>query len=333
MKVLFDHDMPFFLAHGGFQIQIEQTMAGLKGIGVQVEPVRWWDDTQRGNVIHYFGRPSEAYVDLVHGKNTKIVFADLLSGLGSRSAPMRRAQKMLMCLAERALPGAFTARMAWNSIRRADACVANTAWEARLMTEVFGARPERVHLIPNGVEKAFFEVPPATRGSWLVCTATITERKRVLELAQAAVRAQTPVWIVGKPYSDTDVYARQFLDTARENPSLIRYEGPVNNRSDLASVYRQARGFVLLSDKETLSISALEASACECPLLLSDLPWARAAFGEHANYCPVPASVSRTALVLKGFYDRAPALPAPPKPPTWMEVAQMFKAVYDEVLR
>ena len=39
--------------------------------------------------------------------------------------------------------------------------------------------------------------------------------------------------------------------------------------------YREARGFVLLSAMESLSLSALEAAACECPLFLSDLPWAR----------------------------------------------------------
>jgi hypothetical protein len=34
MKILFDHPNPFLLAHGGFQIQIEQTQKALEGIGI-----------------------------------------------------------------------------------------------------------------------------------------------------------------------------------------------------------------------------------------------------------------------------------------------------------
>src|SRR2546428_13872771 len=63
MKVLVDHASPFLLAHGGFQIQIEETKRALERLGVTVEYLRWWDDEQRGDIIHFFGRPAGAYVD------------------------------------------------------------------------------------------------------------------------------------------------------------------------------------------------------------------------------------------------------------------------------
>jgi len=87
MKVLFDHSFPFFLAHGGFQTQIEQSKAALEAVGVEVEFLRWWDDAQRGDIIHYFGRPVGAYVDLARKKGIKFVLAELLTGLGSRRTP------------------------------------------------------------------------------------------------------------------------------------------------------------------------------------------------------------------------------------------------------
>src|SRR6185312_16771329 len=133
----------------------------------------------------------------------------------------------------------------------------------------------------------------------------ITERKRVLELAQAAALAKTPVWILGKPYAESDPYARRFLAFARQNPQTVRYEGAISDRTQLARIYREARGFVLLSTMETLSLSSSEAAACECPLLLSDLPWARTTYKEHALYCPI-TSISRTAACLRQFYDLAP---------------------------
>ena len=200
------------------------------------------------------------------------------------------------------------------------------------METLYGAPPGRIHVVPNGVEEVFLNSSPAKRGPWLVCTATITERKRVLELAQAAVRAQTPLWIIGKPYSETDAYAQRFLAFARAYPQILRYEGPIQDRARLAQVYREARGFVLLSAMESLSLSALEAAACECPLLLSRLPWATTVFRENACYCPLGLSAHRTAGFLRQFYDAAPGLKPPPRPLTWLEVGRQLKHLYEGLL-
>lgn len=96
----------------------------------------------------------------------------------------------------------------------------------------------------------------------------------------------------------------------------------------LSQIYREARGFVLLIAWESLSLSALEAAACECPLLLSNLPWARTVFQDRASYCPLVKSVARTAKELRRFYDAAPGLPLPPRPLTWLEVAQQLETLY-----
>jgi len=199
------------------------------------------------------------------------------------------------------------------------------------MQYLFDAPAERMHVVPNGVEDVFLQSRPGERGPWLVCTATITERKRVLELAEAAVLARTPLWIIGKAYYASDPYAERFFALAKQHPDTVRYEGPVDDRSVLARTYRAARGFVLLSTMESLSLSALEAAACGCPLLLSDLPWARSSFGEDASYCPV-FDAERTAAVLKAFHERAPSLESPKTPLSWQEVAVRLRDVYTRVV-
>jgi glycosyltransferase involved in cell wall biosynthesis len=331
MKVLFDHQLPFALAHGGFEQQLLQTKAALEQAGVETDFVRWWDAAQRGDLIHFAGRPAADYIAFAHGWGCKVVIAELLTATGSRSRSELALQRMATRVLRKILPAAFTARMAWDAYRLADACIANTAWEAHLMHYLFGAPRERVHVVPNGVEEIFLNSASAARGHWLVCTATITERKRVLELAKAAVAAQTPLWIIGKPYSDSDTYAQKFFALAKQHPQILRYDGAISDRARLARIYREARGFVLLSAMETRSLSAEEAAACECPLLLSDLPWARSTFGGHAGYCPV-VSPERAAEFLRRFYDAAPSLPPPPKPASWPEVGRQFKAVYERVL-
>jgi glycosyltransferase involved in cell wall biosynthesis len=280
MKILFDHPWPFALAHGGFQIQIEQTKAALDQLGVEVEHTRWWDESQTGDIVHYFGRPTAGYVDFAHAKNRKVVVAELHSGMGSRSGTARALQKTTMALSRVLLPKTFLSRLAWETYHIADAFVALTEWEARIMREMFGADPAKVHVVPNGIEAIFFR--QHVGGDYLICTAAIHPRKRIVELAQAAARAHVPVWIIGKPYAEADAYYQRFLALQQENPIWIHYEGPVEDRGRLAEIYSGARGFVLLSTQESLSLSALEATAGGCPLLLSDLPWARTVFGDES---------------------------------------------------
>jgi glycosyltransferase involved in cell wall biosynthesis len=333
MKILLSCSLPFSLAHGGQAIQIQQTMAALQDIGVTVEPLRWWDENQKGDLIHYFGRMPADQIRFAHQKGLKVIIAELLTGAGSHTNTQRLVRRIFRWGAENLAPRGFAAAFQWESYQLADGFTALTSWEKHLMEYKFDAAPERVFVIPNGVEGVFFDSPKTPRGEWLVCTATITERKRVLELAQAAIAAQTPVWIIGKAYADVDAYAQDFFKLARENPKFIRYEGAISDRTELAKIYRAARGFVLLSAMESLSLSALEAAACECPLLLSDLPWAHSSFVGAAQFCPVTQSTSATAAALKKFYAAAPRLPCPPRPATWREVAGQFKSVYETVLK
>jgi glycosyltransferase involved in cell wall biosynthesis len=328
MKVLFDCPVPFSLAHGGQQIQIEQTQLALEKIGVTVEPLRWWDGAQAGDILHYFGRLPLNLLPLARTKGMKIVIADLLTAQGSRSAWQHLLHRMVLRFSEHIQPLRSRGALTSQAYQHADACVALTGWEAQLFREIYGVPQQKIHVVPNGVEDEFLLSKPKTRGEWLVCTAIITERKRVVELSEAAIKARTPLWIIGKPYAATDPYAQRFFSLAKSAPELIRYEGPIDERVRLAEIYRQARGFVLLSTMESLSLSALEAAACGCPLLLSELPWARSTFGEAASYCSLQFSLERVAATLRSFYDRAPQMPIPPGPRSWIEVARQLKGVY-----
>src|SRR5882672_11143938 len=90
MRVLFNCHVPFMLAHGGAQTQIEQTKSALEKIGVEVEFLRWWDDKQTGNVIQHFGRLPAHIIQAAHEKGIKVVMSEVLTDAGSRS-PLRLA--------------------------------------------------------------------------------------------------------------------------------------------------------------------------------------------------------------------------------------------------
>jgi glycosyltransferase involved in cell wall biosynthesis len=334
MKILINCSLPFALAHGGQAIQVRQTMAALQANGVQVEPVRWWDEDQTGDLIHYFGRMPADHIRLAQQKGVRIVIGELLTAQGSRSPAQLRLRRFLTRSVKSFAPPRFSGILNHQPYQLADAVIAMTPWERHLMHYLFDAPLEKIVIVPNGVEEVFLTTPPAERGRWLVCTATITPRKRVLEMAQAAIRAQTPLWIIGKAYAESDPYARRFYALAKQHPQLICTDSPpLADRAGLAKIYRAARGFVLLSAMETRSLAAEEAAACECPLLLSDLPWARTTFEDRATYCPLTPSVEPPARALRAFYDAAPNLPLPPKPPAWNEIGRQLKTIYERVLK
>jgi glycosyltransferase involved in cell wall biosynthesis len=258
-----------------------------------------------------------------------VIMSELLSATGSRSGRALLAQKSMIRAAKLFLPPSFVSRMGWEAFREADAIIALTSWEAQLMVDLFKADRKKLHVIPNGVEDCFFrDWPDSQREGFLVCTATVTPIKRVLELAQAAVIGRVKIRIVGKPFSDQDPYHQKLLSISRSHPEIVEYSGPILVREELARVYSRARGFVLLSAMEGLSLSALEASAAGCRLLLSDLPWARSTFGNNATYCDIRESPEKTGEILRAFSDNISVQPKPPMPLGWLDVANHLVQVY-----
>jgi glycosyltransferase involved in cell wall biosynthesis len=222
-------------------------------------------------------------------------------------------------------------RLNWGGLLvRADAVVISTPWEAQIMRDVFGVPPEKVHVVSEAVQDVYLNSQPCPRGPWLVSTGTIHAIKRTIELAEAAILAKTPLRVIGRPHGQGDAYSERFMKLASEHPNEIRYEGFMPQER-LVQAYREARGFVLLSRYESLSIAALEAAACGCPLLLRDLPWAQTTFGDRASYCPRNASTAAAAKVLRHFYDSAPNLPVPPRPNSRAEAAQQLKSIYESL--
>src|SRR5271166_5351638 len=333
MRVLIDHQLPFALAHGGFQIQIEQTKEALAKIGLEVDYLRFWDSIQKADVIHIFGRCSRGYIELAQQKGIAVVMSDLLSETGSRSPMALFTQKSIIRVAQSVMPRRFLSRMGWDSFRTADAVIAGTPLEARLMVDLFGADERKLHIVPNGVEECFFANATAdSREQWLISTVTITPRKRAVELAQAAVAGKVKVRIIGKPYSEQDPYYHQFVKICGANPDYVDFSGPISDREELARAYRKARGFVLFSIFESLSLSSGEAAAAGCPLLLTDLPWARTTFGERAVYCPLAATAEEAGQILKSFSQNIATQPKPPSQVRWTDVAERLKAIYAATL-
>jgi glycosyltransferase involved in cell wall biosynthesis len=306
--------------------QIRRIKVALEVRGIQVEHLRWWDEAQTGEVIHFFGRMPTHLAELARSKGIKVVITEHVP-IGTRAEAS--THRWLMRLFARALPGEFLSAFRWRTYQLADACVAFTSWDANLMSSLFRAPAERVHVVAPGLEDAWFDVPDLARNGWLVCAGPITPE--TITLAEAAILARTPLWIIDPRENQSDASLSPLLSLAAAEPHLLQVLGPISDASTRARIYRSARGCVLHSSFNRFTSVPWEAAATGCPLLLSDVPWARAAFAAGASYSPRRATPASLASYLRAFYEQAPALPVPPRPLSSREMGDKLVGIYQKV--
>jgi glycosyltransferase involved in cell wall biosynthesis len=328
LKVLFDHGQPFILAHGGFQTQIEQTKAGLRQIGIDVEYMRWWDAEQAGDLIHFFSTARTQYLQLARRRRLPVIMTQLFSATCNRS----NWHLGIQAAVTRSVLGLPLFRnikdqLTWTAYRACDQLVVGLEAEKTVLVRVFGIDPARISIVPLGLSASYLEAPPSDRrGEHLVSTGTITQQKGSIPLALMARAARVPILFVGKPYDVNDSYWLQFQSMVDDR--WIKYHPHVVTEGEMIELLRGARGFVLNSEFENWSLSASEAVACGLPLLLRDQKWSRERFGNQSRYFTAPGR-RENVEILRRFYEDCPHLPPPKiKLFSWVEVAERLQNVY-----
>ncbi|MEO6034879.1 MAG: glycosyltransferase family 4 protein [Verrucomicrobiota bacterium] len=332
MKILFDHSQPFLLGHGGFQIQIERTLVALNKIGVQAEYLRWWDDQQRADLIHYFSPAGTSYLRQAKSVRTPVVMTTLFTETCNRSDRQLRQQGWLT-RAILALPfgRGVIDQLRWKSFRECSINVVGLEAEQNVLKLVYGVPEEAIAVIPLGLSEIYLQAGAGLRSeNHLICTGTITRRKNPLLLAEMARRAEVPILFVGKPYHSSDPYWREFERLIDQ--IWVKYHPHVAGEGEMAGLLKAARGYVLLSDYENWCLSAHEAVACGLPVLVPNQKWSRERFGDHAHYFS-NSNQEENIERLRAFHQNAPAL-FPPKIRlhSWEDVAGQLKSLYESVL-
>jgi glycosyltransferase involved in cell wall biosynthesis len=325
--------MPFSLAHGGAQIQIEQTKVALEKIGVEVEFLRWWDGGQRGDLIHFFAVPHSEFLEVARTVKIPVVVTQLFTETCNRS-DTRLLRQGFFVKAALALPfgNGIKRQLAWNIYRNCDQNIVGLQAERRVLQTVYGVAPEKISVVPLGLSENYLRAGRGARNeNHLICTGTITQRKNSVELAELARAADVPILFVGKPYSPDDPYWLRFKNLIDDR--RVKYHPFVGGEAEMISLLQSARGFVLMSRHENWCLSAHEAAACGLPLLVQNQKWSQERFGNQARYFETIGFSNRNAEILRRFWEDAPALAAPGiKLQSWAEVAQQLRTVYERVL-
>ncbi len=334
MKILFNCPLPFALAHGGMQIQIEQIQSALIALGLEVEPLRWWDAGQRGDLIHHFGVAPVEHIRQFQSKGIPLVMTTLFSAPCNRSAArLRRQGWMVRTILRLPFGEGIKQQLTWRSFGLCAANVVGLEAERRVLELVYGIPREKTHVVPLGLSPVFLEAGKGRRnGDYLICVGTITRVKNPVALARLARAAQVPILFVGKPYAETDPYWQEFKGLVDDR--WVRHQPHLADPATMVALLQSARGAVVMSDFENWCLAAHEAAACGVPVLLPDLNWSRERFGNQAHYFDRVGFTPRNVEILKNFYTAAPTLPAPAiQLFSWADTAAALKKVYERVLK
>jgi alpha-1,3-rhamnosyl/mannosyltransferase len=139
-------------------------------------------------------------------------------------------------------------------LRAADAIVAVSEFTRGETIDLAGVAPDRVRVVPNGVDDVFVPDGPRAAGDYVLAVATLEPRKNLVRAVEAAREAGVELRVVGaRGWGGVDV------------------EGWVGEIPDveLAALYRGARCVVYPSLYEGFGLPVLEAMACGTPVVTS----------------------------------------------------------------
>jgi glycosyltransferase involved in cell wall biosynthesis len=197
--------------------------------------------------------------------------------------PLSRRTPALLCTAHGSdlygLRGRLFSALKRLVMRRSDT-VSMVSQAMKEHAVALGAEPEKISIISMGVDTANTFTPaehPAHRNNELLFVGRLTEQKGVESLVRAlpqvvSARPDTILTVIGRGPQEEPLRAlSKALGVARN----VRFLGAVTNEN-LPELYRRASILVFTSaTDEGFGLVCVEALACECPVIASDLPAVR----------------------------------------------------------
>jgi glycosyltransferase involved in cell wall biosynthesis len=175
-------------------------------------------------------------------------------------------------------------------IRKVRAIITVSRFSKERIVRLTGVDPERVHVIPNGVDRRFRPADLITikqvrtdvdlTGPYILFVGSLEPRKNLkilLEAWQLGGFDGATLAVVG---AGGNLFAKLQFDSI---PKGVRLLGRVED-DVLPVLYSGAAGFVYPSIYEGFGLPPLEALACGCPVAVSDIPAHREVCGSTAIY-------------------------------------------------
>ncbi len=173
-------------------------------------------------------------------------------------------------------------------IRASSVIAVNSAFTKSELMELLSVPGSKIHLVYPGISEIFrrpkIAAPKNNSGAMILAVSTLEPRKNVGRLIEGFKLLKTKdarLVIVGGVNSLDFGKPREGKDGTSD--PAIEFMGYIPD-AQLESLYRQADVFASVSLYEGFGFPPLEAFACGCRVLVSDIPSHREIFGENATY-------------------------------------------------
>jgi glycosyltransferase involved in cell wall biosynthesis len=342
-SVLFHAPSFAFQSPGGGENQLVQTGRHLDELGIAVRLFSpWIDRLGSARLLHLFGLSREglALARSARQSGVPVVLSPICwyeprALLALETGVIRKAAAVAAWGARRLYP----AVPGWRRelLHRADAILPNSESEARQLVELFGVRPGRIHVIPNGVLPNVATATPALFRArfgdepFVLTVCRIEPRKNVATLIRAVAALGLKLVVIGEPHPSFADYARECQKLGADR---VRWLGALEHHDPLlASAYASARVFALPSWFETPGLAALEAGLAGCPVVITPFGSTRDYFADHAEYARPDRLHEITAAIERSWTQGAdPRLARRiANHYLWPKVAEATAEVYDQV--
>ena len=312
-------------------------MEALARLGVNVQPLDPWKRTFDADLMHVFG--SEYHQAVIIERASTMSIPLVVTSMFMMMQPRWRFR--LWKSIDRILPP-NTQRLRRRNLHAAHAVIAINDAERRDLVEIFGVDPQRIHVIPNGVEERFFSATPDLFverygiSDMVLCVGTVEPRKNQLALIEATAELGVPLVLVGPSFANRigAAYGERVEQAVARHTHVTWIPGIDHDDPMLASAFAAAAVHVLPSTAEAQGIVSLEAAAAGARVVVSDLPSLRSLFGNDVLYAD-PQSVSAIAKAT----STALSMPKPDRATrrpswllTWDDVARRTLDIYTSVL-
>lgn len=323
--------IPFGLAFGGRERVATRTLEALRALGVDAQPLDYWDPHPGIDLLHVFGAESGMWepASLARKLGIPVVVSAILSlGPGMR-------QQRIWSPVDRWLPMRTSFRYRRDLLRLADHVIAATRTEQRAIARVFGVPLDRIRVIPNGIDDVYFDADPGAfralsgLGQYVLSVGVINRLKGQREVLKGARSVGLPSVFVGRARDPGDPYVAAFRREVAAADDVRWYESLED--ALLASAFAGADVFALPSRSEGLPLAALEAQAGGARLVLSDLPQHREVFGAGATYCRYGDVGGVTAALRSALANDRPTV-ITPIAWSWRSVAVAMQAAYRDAM-
>lgn len=283
---------------GGDAIQVEKTMGAMSRLGVDVlftpdgnHPTNVFDLV---HIFHInFDWTKVMYENCIQNKTPYVISAIFFPQ--EYSIPKRDMfkfavnAKKIICLSEK---------------------------EKQEMVEFLGIYPDKIVVIPNGVDSKIFKKGKEKRDGFVLSVGRLGEPMKGADLGLAACKKARLKYVYVGESKDTD-FANELKGQLEHHERL--------SPEELASLYRRASVYLCPSLSERQSLAVLEAAACGCPVV--DSIHNRGNTLLESSIVTNPENTDEVVRAIKKQFGKVNN----DKVPTWDDVAKLIKNEYEAI--